>query len=61
MIKQSGFTQAEIGHFLGVSAPYISTLLSGRRGMSRDMARRLLEAAGIHSDEARAMLKQGSA
>jgi predicted XRE-type DNA-binding protein len=49
-IKERGFTQAEIGHFLGFSGPYISTLLSGKRKLSHQMARRLLEAAGVHGD-----------
>jgi antitoxin component HigA of HigAB toxin-antitoxin module len=56
-IKESGFTQAEIGHFLGFSPPYISTLLSGKRRLTPDMARRLLEAAGIHGGDASDLLR----
>lgn len=55
-LKKTGFTQAEIGHFLGFSGAYISTLLNGKRKLTHHMALRLLEVAGVHGEEAKAFL-----
>ncbi len=40
-IEDQGLTQAELGRLIGVSGAYISTILSGRRAVSQELAERV--------------------
>lgn len=43
-IEDQGLTQAELGRLVGVSGAYISTILSGRRQITKDLADRVTAA-----------------
>ena len=46
-MKRQGLTQAEVGRLVGVTGAYISTILSGRRTVSVELARRVERAPRI--------------
>ncbi len=43
-MRRQGLTQAELGRMIGVSAAYISTILSGKRRVSPQLAERIRRA-----------------
>lgn len=49
-MKDQGVNQAELGRLVGVSGAYISTILSGRRAVSEDLAERVARALRLETD-----------
>lgn len=46
-LERQRLTQAELGRLIGVSGAYISTILSGRREVSRELAERVNRALRV--------------
>lgn len=50
-MQRQGLNQAELAKLMGVTGAYVSTILSGKREVSGDLADRVLHALGSRSGE----------